>query len=90
MEFIHAEKAKPLATVEVQVDAEGQVPPLQVEPKFLASALSIGDTLCFIDSMSPLVVRNRNTSFAVVMPMRLTVLPDAPAKEEEASVASAA
>lgn len=90
LELIHAEKAKPLATVEVLVDAEGQVPPLQLEPKFLASALSIGDTLCFIDSMSPLVVRNRGTSFAVVIPMRLTVLPDAPAKEEETSVASAA
>ena len=92
LEFIHAEKAKPLATVEVQVDAEGQVPPLQVEPKFLASALSIGDTLCFIDSMSPLVVRNRDSAFAVVMPMRLTVLPEESTKEEEeeASVASAA
>ncbi|MGJ8724588.1 MAG: hypothetical protein ACSHYB_08530 [Roseibacillus sp.] len=90
LEVIHAQKGMPLATVEVPIEAEGEVPPIQLEPKFLATALSMGDTLCFTDSMSPLVTRNKEGAFCVVMPMRLTVLPEVETKAEEKTPLAAA
>lgn len=81
LEVIHAVRREPLATVEVPVEIEGNLPPLQVNPQSLAIALNVGPTLCFTDSMSPVVARNREGGFCVVMPMRLTVLPES--KEEQ-------
>ncbi|MDQ8191576.1 hypothetical protein, partial [Roseibacillus persicicus] len=90
LEVIHAHKGVVMATVEVPIEAEGELPPIQLEPKFLATALSLGETLCFTDSMSPLVARNREGVFCVVMPMRLTVLPEVETKAEEKAPLTAA
>jgi DNA polymerase III sliding clamp (beta) subunit (PCNA family) len=78
----HAQRGTVLSTVEVPVKTRGKVPPLQLEPRYLATALTLGPTLCFLDSLSPLVVRGDEArgdeagALGVVMPMRLTVLPE--------------
>ncbi|MBK1835638.1 DNA polymerase III subunit beta [Roseibacillus ishigakijimensis] len=78
LELVHGRSGKAVATVEVPARVEGPVPVLQLEPKFLATALHVGAVLHFGDALSPLVVRNARGGFCVVMPMRPTVQVQSP------------
>ena len=72
----YAQRGELISSVTVPVQSSGQIEPIQLDPLYLATALKIGNSLCFTDSMSPLVVRDADGAFAVAMPMRLTVLPE--------------
>ena len=72
----YAQGGELISSVTVPVQSSGQIEPIQLDPLYLATALKIGNSLCFTDSMSPLVVRDSDGAFAVAMPMRLTVLPE--------------
>jgi DNA polymerase-3 subunit beta len=60
------------ATIQVPVTTDGRPPAMAFDPRFLADALAIGDTLRLIDPLNPGMTTDPSGNFCVLMSLRFT------------------
>ncbi len=70
------------ATLQVPVTTDGQPPEIAFDPKYLADALEIGQTLRLVDKLNPGMTEGPSGNFCVLMSLRFT---EETATEEEAT-----
>jgi len=74
--LLHQEAGGETTNLEVPAEIEGTPPLIAFNPRFLADALELGNTLCLSDEMNPGLFRHPTGRISVLMPMRVTL--DAP------------
>ena len=60
------------ATIQIPVTTEGQPPEIAFDPKYLADAIEIGQTLRLVDKLNPGVTTGPSGNFCVLMSLRFT------------------